>query len=143
HRAPVRARDVQRPEERRGVAAVKRVPLERLALRAAVAGSLALVAWPASAQDTAARFEIGTIGDTTVAFRLGRVGWVRPGMKAVVVDPRRRDALVAGLRVWLVTRDSAVAVVTGQTGALAREHVVVVNPPPTRGYAHRGFWSGV
>ena len=119
------------------------VPLARLALRAAVVASLAAAARSATAQDSAVRFEVSTIGDTTLVFRLGRVGWVRPGMKAVVVDPRRRDDLVAGLRVWLVVRDSAVAVITGQTRPLVLEHVVVANPPATRWFAHREFWSGL
>ncbi len=95
------------------------------------------------AQDTAVRFEISNVGDSTVTFRLGRVTWVRPGMPAIVVDPRRRDILVARVKVLSITKDTASALITGQTTLVARDHLVLLSPPPSRFFRSRAFWGGI
>jgi hypothetical protein len=105
--------------------------------------ALAFVVRPAAAQDAATRFEVAGVGDSTVTFRLGRADWVRPGLSGVAVDPRRRDVLVARLRVLAVTRDTAVALVTGQTMPIVPEHVVVIKRPPVRFFRSTAFWAGL
>ena len=95
------------------------------------------------AQDAAVRFEISNVGDSTVTFRLGRANWVRPGMPAIVVDPRRRDLLVARVKILSITKDSASALITGQTTLVAREHLVLVTPPTSRFFRSRSFWGGI
>jgi len=107
------------------------------------AALVALATRPASAQDSATRFEVTGVGDSTVTFRLGRADWVRPGLRGVAVDPRRRDVLVARLRVLAVTRDSAVALVTGQTMPIVPEHVVVIARPQVRFFRSTAFWAGL
>lgn len=111
----------------------------------AAAALLGIANMPAGAvaQDASVRFDVLSIGDTTVAFRLGRQEWVRPGMRALMVDPRRRDELVARLRVHFVTNDSAVAVVTGQRTPLVSDHVVWIDRPPVRFFRSWSFWGGL
>lgn len=97
----------------------------------------------ASAQDRDVRFEITSVGDTTVTFRAGRMTWVVRSPQAIVVDPRRRDALVARLKVLSVSSTGdAVAVVTGQTGRITTDHFVVAAQPPTRWYKNAALWMG-
>ena len=83
---------------------------------------------------TALRFEIVAVGDTTFDFLTPRAPWIRAGVRGNVVDPRRRDALVARFRVAGVRADTATAVVTGQTARVVVEHVVLLprpaEPPP-------------
>lgn len=107
------------------------------------AALLVLAAPAARAQDAATRFEVMAVGDSTVTFRLGRADWVRPGQRGVAVDPRRRDLLVARLRVISIMRDSAIALVTGQTMPVVPEHVVVLTHPPVRFFRSSVFWVGV
>ena len=96
------------------------------------------------AQDRAVRFQITLVGDTTVAFRAGKETWVVRSPNAIVVDPRRRDALVARLKVLSVTSDGlATAVVTGQTGRITEEHTVIAEEPPQRWFRNLGLWVGV
>ena len=97
----------------------------------------------AQAQDRSVRFEIAAVGDTTVTVRLGRVTWVRPGVRGVAIDPRRRDELVARFQVLRVTNGEAVAVITGQTMPLTTEHMAVFSEPPRRFYGVRAFWLGL
>jgi hypothetical protein len=97
----------------------------------------------AAAQDRDARFEITTVGDTTVTFRAGRLTWVVRSPRAIVVDPRRRDELVARLKVLSVSSDgNATAVVTGQRGRITTDHFVIAEEPPTRWYRNLGLWVG-
>ena len=97
----------------------------------------------AAAQDRDARFEITTVGDTTVTFRAGRLTWVVRSPRAIVVDPRRRDELVARLKVLSVSSDgNATAVVTGQRGRITTDHFVIAQEPPTRWYRNLGLWVG-
>lgn len=114
-------------------------------LVALVVGFVALLA-PAhvAAQDRDVRFEITSVGDTTVTFRAGRLTWVVRSPKAIVVDPRRRDEAIARLTVLSVSsKGEAVAVVTGQTGRITTEHVVIAAEPPARWYKNLGLWVGL
>lgn len=113
--------------------------LRRLALLAAVI----VGATTAGAQDRSVRFEIASVGDTTVTIRLGRAKWIRPGARGVAVDPAQRDELVARFRVLRVTENEAVAVVTGQTMPLSTAHMAVFSEPRRRFYGVRAFWLGL
>jgi hypothetical protein len=97
----------------------------------------------AGAQDRSVRFEIASVGDTTVTIRLGRAKWIRPGARGVAVDPAQRDELVARFRVLRVTGSEAVAVVTGQTMPLSTAHMAVFSEPQRRFYGVRAFWLGL
>jgi len=103
----------------------------------------ALMALPAHAQSRAVRFEITAIGDSTIEFRTATSKWVRPGQLGVAVDPRRRDVLIARFRVELVREGSAIAVITGQTTAIAMDHVAVLDEPRRSAYASPAFWIGI
>lgn len=109
----------------------------------AVVAGASRAAAQGQAQNGAYRFEMTLIGDSTVTFSLGRESWVRPGMSATAVDARRRDALVATLRVLRVERGSATALVTGQTTNLSPDHMVLVQRPPTPWYRQQTFWGAL
>ena len=97
----------------------------------------------ARAQDRDVRFAITTVGDTTVTFQAGKMTWVVRTKRAIVVDPRRSDALIARLKVLSVSSTGeATAVVTGQTGRITTEHVVLGTEPPTRWYRSAMLWMG-
>ena len=59
-----------------------------------MAALFALAPSAARAQETAVRFSVTQVGDTTFAFRIGEHIWVRPGMRGIVVDPRDRKSVV-------------------------------------------------
>jgi hypothetical protein len=105
-----------------------------------------LVAVPmraAAAQQRDFRFEITAVGDTTVTFRAGRLTWVVRSPSTIVVDPKRRDALVARLRVVsLSSNGEATAVVTGQTGRITTDHFVIAVEPRSRWYRSPLLWIG-
>ena len=109
-----------------------------------VTGVLALVLPSrARAQDRDVRFEITAVGDTTVNFRAGRMTWVVRSPRAIVVDPRRRDALVARLKVLSVSSTGdATAVVTGQTGRITTDHFVLAQEPQQHWYKNMTLWMG-
>ena len=67
----------------------------------------------ARAQETAVRFTVTQVGDTTFTFRVGDQVWVRQGLRGIVVDPRQQDVLVARFRVTRVANGQANAVITG------------------------------
>lgn len=110
---------------------------------AATAALLTVLAVPADAQLRGVRFEVVNVGDTTVAFRAGGERWIHTGDRGIAVDPRRRDALVARLRVLRVERGTATAVVTGQTTAVTTDHIVVFQEPKRRWFASKSFWGGI
>jgi hypothetical protein len=108
--------------------------------------ALLLLAGPdeVAAQLRGVRFEIASVGDTTVIFRRGAESWVRRESRAIAVDPQRRDELVARLRVVSVDRGGLVtALVTGQTTVLSTDHVVVMDEPRRPWWRARSFWGGV
>jgi hypothetical protein len=97
----------------------------------------------ARAQDRDVRFAITNVGDTTVTFQAGKMTWVVRSKRAIVVDPRRRDANVARLRVLNVTSTGeATALVTAQVGRITTEHVVIGTEPPARWYKNSLMWMG-
>jgi hypothetical protein len=97
----------------------------------------------ARAQDRDVRFAITSVGDTTIAFNAGKMTWVVRAKRAIVVDPRRGDALVARLKVLSVSSDgAATAVVTGQRGRVTTEHFVIAVEPPTPWFKNFGLWVG-
>lgn len=115
------------------------VPL--LAAGLAVAAALSAPA-VVGAQETAARFEITEVTDSTLSFRVGRHRWVAPTLRGIAVDPIHRDALVARFRVISVSEGTATALVTGQTTQLTTEHVALVVRPRQRWWRAPLFWIG-
>jgi len=114
-------------------------------LIALLAGAVIALVLPAraQAQDRDVRFTITNVGDTTVTFQAGKMTWIVRSPRAIVVDPRRRDALVARLRVLSVAADGeATAVVTAQSGRITTEHVVIATEPSTRWYRNPLLWMG-
>ena len=108
--------------------------------------TLALLVAPsrARAQETAYRFEITHVGDSTIVLSTGHYDWVRARQKGIAVDPMRHDALVARFVIMRVDRanSSAIAVVTGQTTQLTASHVALITRPGKRWYAQPMFWLG-
>ena len=104
--------------------------------------ALALLAPRAEAQETSTRFTVSGVADSTFSFAIGRYGWVAPGQRGIVVDPRQRDALVANFRVLRVERGLATALITGQYTAVTTQHAVLLEEPATPWYRQRSFWIG-
>jgi hypothetical protein len=98
---------------------------------------------PLEAQETAVRFEIAGVADSTFSFAVGRHEWVAGGHRGIVVDPRRRDALVARFRVLRVREGLATAVVTGQTTALTTQHAALLTQPAPPFWRQPTFWIGL
>ena len=104
-----------------------------------------MVALPrgARAQDRDVRFAITHVGDTTVTFEAGKMTWIVRAPRAIVVDPRRRDALVAQLKVLSIgANGEATALVTAQAGRITTDHVVIGTEPLSRWYRSRLMWMG-
>jgi hypothetical protein len=98
----------------------------------------------ARAQETAYRFEIASIGDSTVTLSTEKHEWVRAGQKGIAVDPMRHDALVARFVILRVDPEQkrALAVVTGQTTRLTTEHVALIDRPSKRWFEQPTLWIG-
>jgi hypothetical protein len=94
------------------------------------------------AQDSAVRFEIRTVGDSTFTFAATQAPWVARGQKGIAVDPRRRDGLVARFVVLGVDDGVANALILGQSQKVTTDHVVLLRPPQSRWYASKRFWTG-
>ena len=95
------------------------------------------------AQDRDVRFAITHVSDTTVTFQAGKMTWVVRSPRAIVVDPRRRDALVAQLKVLSIgANGEATALVTAQAGRITTEHVVIGTEPRSRWYKNPLMWMG-
>ncbi len=110
----------------------------------ALALILALVAAaPGAAQGVPVRFEVVSASDSTVSFRTMNEPWIREGADGTIVDPQRRDALVASIRVIRVASNEVTALVTGQTTRVAPGHIAILRRPPTPWYARPSFWGGV
>lgn len=107
-----------------------------------VVGVLAL-STRAQAQDRDARFALTSVGDTSVTFQAGKMTWVVRSPRAIIVDPRRRDALVAQLKVLSIgANGEATAIVTAQTGRITMDHVVIGTEPRSRWYRNPLMWMG-
>ena len=96
--------------------------------------------FPLEAQVGGVRFEITHVGDSTISFPRGRAGWVRRGQVGIAVDPRRRDALVAQLRVLSVEAGIATAVLIGATTRPMTDHVAILYQPPRPWFRSSLFW---
>jgi len=107
--------------------------------------AVVMVALPrgARAQDRDVRFAITHVGDTTVTFEAGKMTWIVRSPRAIVVDPRRRDALVAQLKVLSIgANGEATALVTAQAGRITTDHVVIGTEPRSRWYKSPLMWMG-
>ena len=105
-----------------------------------------MVALPraARAQDRDVRFAITHVSDTTVTFQAGTMTWVVRSPRAIVVDPRRRDALVAQLKVLSIgANGEATALVTAQAGRITTDHIVIGTEPRSRWYKSPLVWMGM
>ncbi|MEO6211910.1 MAG: hypothetical protein ABIQ10_17520 [Gemmatimonadaceae bacterium] len=111
-----------------------------------IAAALALLGIPsgARAQETAYRFEIASVGDSTVTLSTEKHEWVRAGQKGIAVDPMRHDALVARFVILKVDveKKRALAVVTGQTTQLTLNHVALIDRPNRKWYQQPTLWIG-
>jgi hypothetical protein len=117
--------------------------MKRTVIALAVGLLVTAAARPARAQQRDFRFEITAVGDTTVTFRAGSLTWIVRSPSTIVVDPKRRDALVARLRVLSVSSTGeATAVVTGQTGRITTDHFVIAVEPRSRWYRSTLLWIG-
>jgi hypothetical protein len=115
----------------------------RAALSAlSLAALFAVAPTPVRAQETAVRFPVVDVADTTFTFRVGGQQWVRPGLRGIVVDPRQRDVLVARFRVSSVGGEIARAVITGQATTVNTMHTVLLDVPQKPWYRQRTFWLG-
>ena len=114
------------------------LPLFALLLLVALGGGSRL-----EAQETAVRFEISGVADSTFSFAVGTHQWVARGQSGIVVDPRRRDALVARFRVTRVQNGLATAVVTGQTTPLSTQHAALLTQPQPPFWRQPTFWIGL
>ena len=94
------------------------------------------------AQETAVRFPVVDVGDTTFTFRIGAQQWVRPGLRGIVVDPRQRDVLIARFRVSSLNGEIARAVITGQATSVNTSHTVLLDVPRQPWYKQKSFWLG-
>ena len=104
---------------------------------------LAIAATTVEAQATEARFNVSSVGDSTLNFSVGANRWVAKDQKGIVVDPRRQDVLVARITILSVNGGTATAVITGQTTAVETSHVVVMERPTVRIYKRSDFWIGL
>lgn len=98
------------------------------------------------AQETSARFEIASAGDSTFTLVVGRHPWVRPGLYGIVVDPRQRDILIARFQVIAADSANAMGLVTGMTTRVTTEHVALLDRPPPPvppWHKRRSFWLGM
>src|SRR3954468_22691772 len=94
------------------------------------------------AQDSAVRFEIKNVEDSTFTFAAAQAPWVARGQQGIAVDPRRRDGLVARFVVLGVDGGTANALILGQSQKVTTDHVVLLRPPQSHWYASKRFWFG-
>jgi hypothetical protein len=107
--------------------------------------AVALIALPSAvrAQDSAVRMEIKTVGDSTFSFNATNVPWVARGQNGIVVDPRRRDVLVARFKVLSVEDGTGNALILGQTQRVSTDHMALLSEPRPAWYTRRTFWGGL
>ncbi|HYW33076.1 MAG TPA: hypothetical protein VE869_16365 [Gemmatimonas sp.] len=91
----------------------------------------------------AARFEIESVDDSTARFRRAEATWIRPGTLVYAVDPAKRDALVARLRVLGTDSGRMTALVTSQVTRVTTEHFLLAVKPTVRWYRDARFWWGL
>ncbi len=107
--------------------------------------AVAMAPTRARAQETAYRFEIAVVGDSTVSISTEKHEWVRVGQRGIAVDPMRHDALVARFVIMSIDEEHkrALAIVTGQTTRLTTSHVALIDRPARRWYQQPTLWIGV
>jgi hypothetical protein len=113
---------------------------------ALVAVALAAAPNDLAAQETSARFEIASAGDSTFTLVVGRHPWVRPGLYGIVVDPRQRDILIARFQIIAADSANAMGLISGMTTRVTTEHVALLDRPPPPAppwHKRRSFWLGV
>lgn len=118
----------------------------RWVFRALVAAALAAAPNGLAAQETSARFEIASAGDSTFTLVVGRHPWVRPGLYGIVVDPRQRDILIARFQIIAADSANAMGLISGMTTRVTTEHVALLDRPPPPAppwHKRRSFWLGV
>lgn len=103
---------------------------------------IAASAATARAQTGSARFDIDSVGDSTVTFAVGNAKWVRAGQTGLAVEPRQHDALIARLRILHVESGTATALITGQTSRVTSGEVALIRRPSPPFYAVGLFWIG-
>jgi hypothetical protein len=103
---------------------------------------IAASAATAGAQTGSARFDIDSVGDSTVTFAVGNARWVHAGQTGLAVEPRRHDELIARLRILQITNGTATALITGQTSRVSPGQVALIRRPARPFYAVGLFWIG-
>ncbi|MEP6781079.1 MAG: hypothetical protein ABJC26_14385 [Gemmatimonadaceae bacterium] len=63
-------------------------------------------------------------------------------MRAHVVDPAQRDALIARLTITSVDTQRVVAKITGKVSQVAASHAVLVERPDKSWWRDHRFWFG-
>jgi hypothetical protein len=111
-------------------------------VRLSVAVGFAFVAATAGAQDRGVRFAVSTVRDSLVEFPQGSARWVKRGKLGIAVDPARRDAMIARLRITNVGGGTVTAIVTAQSQPLSTDHVVILDEPPPAWYRRMALWAG-
>jgi hypothetical protein len=117
--------------------------LARLVRSLVIVAAIAIAPRISSAQDTAVRMEITSVGDSTFTFNSSQVGWVAKGQNGIVVDPRRRDVLVARFTVLGVNSGVGLALIVGQTQRVATDHMALLSQPQPAWYTRKSFWYGL
>jgi hypothetical protein len=117
--------------------------LARLVRVLAVSAAVLFVPAAVRAQDSAIRLEIRSVGDSVFTFNSSPVSWIARGQQGIVVDPRRRDVLVARFTVLNVENGVGNALILGQTQPVSTEHVALLREPRPRWFSSKTFWFGV
>jgi hypothetical protein len=115
----------------------------RLVRLSVAIGFAFIVSATARAQERGVRFLVSQVRDSVLEFQQGTAKWIKKGKLGFVVDPSRRDALVAQLRIDRVAGGMVMAVVTAQTQPLSIDHVVVLDEPPPAWYRRLSLWAGL
>jgi hypothetical protein len=103
----------------------------------------AAVAAPrASAQTATARFDVDSVGDSTLTFAVGTARWVSPGRTGLAVEPLHHDELIARIKIIRVDHGTATALITGQTARVVPGQVALLRQPPPPFYKVGLFWIG-
>ena len=108
-----------------------------------VAAAVLVLPAAVRAQDSAIRLEIRSVGDSVFTFNSSPVSWIARGQQGIVVDPRRRDVLVARFRVLSVDAGVGNALILGQTQPVSTDHVALLREPRPHWFTSKSFWFGV
>jgi hypothetical protein len=117
--------------------------LARVIRSLAIVAALAVAPSVVRAQDSAVRMEIKSVGDSTFTFNSSQIPWVARGQNGIVVDPRRRDVLVARFKVLTVESGTGSALILGQTQPVSIDHVALLRQPRPNWFTSKSFWIGV